>query len=94
MAALIEEGLLRNEATLGVARQLAGTGDIDGLTARQRSVYANHIQPRLRIPCANKACAFGGDIEDHLMADAIRNGRNDAQCALCLSLSAAAEKDD
>ncbi|OZI56727.1 hypothetical protein [Bordetella genomosp. 4] len=80
MKALVEEGGLQR-ASEGIAKKLASTGDFQELSTDQKSVFDKYIQPNLVINCANPDCE--NEIEMHLVADAIRYGRDDALCAHC-----------
>jgi hypothetical protein len=67
--ALIEEGMLSGPAE-GIAKKLSDTGDLTGLSQKQRAVYDQVIAPHFNIACSTPDCTFEIDME--WIGDAIR----------------------
>lgn len=80
--ALIEEGLLSGPAE-GIAKKLADTGDLAGLSQKQRAVYDHVIAPHFKIACSSPDCDFEIDME--WIGDAIRAQANEGSyfCEHC-----------
>jgi len=90
--ALVESGTLDGGgAAEGIARKLADTGRLDGLTSAQRAVYDRYIEPHFHIRCSNPDC--GSEIEDYLVASAIQDDPDSALCGQCLHLKEQMMKD-
>ncbi|RQV01601.1 hypothetical protein DF039_36955 [Burkholderia cenocepacia] len=91
--ALIEEDMLSGPA-LGIAQKIAATGDLAGLSAKQRAVYDGFIAPHFKIGCSTPECEF--EIDAEWIGDAIRaEARGDSYfCQHCEHFHRQMAKDD
>lgn len=63
VSVLLENEALPDDDTVqGIARQLAGDGNLERLTAKQRYHFDNSIAPCLEPSCENEDCWSGGVI--------------------------------
>lgn len=91
--ALIEEEMLSGPAA-GIAQQLAATGDLSGLSQKQKQVYDQFIAPHFEIACSTPECGFEIDME--WIGDAIRAQANGDSyfCEHCEHIHRQNEKGD